>query len=117
MSGTPRNEDALVFFGGPPIFLRPRGSAGRTPAVFDAGLRFTYALRPWAGASLRPRLYLDLFQLGNRRTPIDFNDLHFLELDANGNPTNPNPAYGRPQLFQPPMSARLGLSVDFGPPD
>jgi hypothetical protein len=26
----------------------------------------------------------------------------------------PNPTYGRPEVFQPPMSARIGLSVDFG---
>ncbi len=82
--------------------------------MFDTGVRLTYSLRPWAGASLRPRLYLDLFQLGNRRTPVAFDELHFLEQDANGNPTTPNRTYGRPFDFQAPMSARLGLSVDFG---
>jgi hypothetical protein len=112
-SGIPRNEFGGTPFGNP-VFLRPRGLAGRTPAVFDASLRLTYALQSWAGAALRPRLYLDLFRLGNRRTPIAFDELHFLGQDANGNPTTPNPTYGRPQVFQPPMSARLGLSVDWG---
>jgi hypothetical protein len=29
----------------------------------------------------------------------------------------PNPSYGRPELFQSPMSARLGVTVDFGTVD
>jgi hypothetical protein len=35
-------------------------------------------------------------------------------VDSDGNPTTPNPFYGRPLLIQPPMSARIGLSLDFG---
>jgi hypothetical protein len=112
MSGMPRNEFAVspndAF-----IFLQPRGRAGRTDAIFDASLRLIYSWG-WRGTSLRPKLYLDLFHLGNRRTSLQLDDVHFLQVDEDGTPTTPNPTYGRPQLFQPPASARLGLSVDFG---
>jgi hypothetical protein len=59
-------------------------------------------------------VYLDLFQIVNRRTTIHRNELHFFDVDSEGAPIDPNPAYGRGDLFQPPMSARLGLSLDFG---
>ena len=80
--------------------------------MFDARLRLTYVLRPWGQAAVRPKAYLNLFRLGNRRTVLDFEELHYLEVDSDGNPTTPNPFYGRPLLIQPPMRARIGL--DFG---
>ena len=112
-SGAPRNEFGVTTRGDPGVFLVPRGSAGRTDALFDANLRLAYTLRPWR-PNLRPKVYLDLFHLGNRRTVLDYNDLHYLEVDAGGVPVTPNPLHGRPLLFQPPMSARIGMSVDFG---
>jgi hypothetical protein len=54
---------------------------------------------------------LDLFQLGNRRTPLVRDDVHY---DGDGNPTLPTPNYGGPLVFQSPMSAHLGVSVDLG---
>ena len=113
MSGMPRNEFALGsdgYF----AFLRPRGSAGRTESVLDVSLRVTYALPTWRGTTVRPKVYLDLFHLGNRRTPVRLDDVHYLALDADRIPSVPNPTYGRPEVFQSPMSARLGVTVDFG---
>ena len=114
ISGRPRNE-----FGATPdarsvAFLQPRGAAGRTPALFDASLRITYTPRPWGADGPRPTLYLDVFHLGNQRLPLAYDDVHYSELDANGNQTTPNPDYGRALIFEPPTSARLGFSVDFG---
>jgi hypothetical protein len=115
MSGMPRNEFAVITDGdGNLAFLRPRGSAGRTESVLDASIRLTYALRPWGRAAVRPKVYLDLFHLGNRRTPVRFDDVRYLALDENRIPSVPNPTYGRPDVFQSPMSARLGVAVDFG---
>jgi hypothetical protein len=115
MSGMPRNEFAVITDGpGNLAFLRPRGSAGRTGSVLDASIRLIYALRPWGGAAVRPKVYLDLFHLGNRRTPVRFDDVRYLALDENRIPSVPNPTYGRPELFQSPLSARLGVTVDFG---
>ena len=115
MSGMPRNEFAVITDGpGNLAFLRPRGSAGRTESVLDASLRVTYAFPPWRGTTVRPKVYLDLFHLGNRRTPVRLDDVHYLALDADRIPSVPNPTYGRPEVFQSPMSARLGVTVDFG---
>lgn len=113
MSGTPRNEFLGLPADGALAFLQPRGSVGRTGAVFDANVRFTYALRPWGNSGPRPALFLDLFEVGNRRTPL-LRDEHYGGLDDDGNPTLSNPNYGGPLVFQTPMSARLGISMDFG---
>lgn len=114
MSGTPRNEFGVTTYGDPGVYLQPRGSVGRTEPLFDASVRLTYVLRPWGESGLRPRVYLDVFHLGNRRTALNFEETHYLELDSEGNPTTPNPDYGRALDFQSPMSARIGLSLDFG---
>jgi len=33
--------------------------------------------------------------------------------DASGNQIAPNPTYGQVKLYQPPMSMRLGMEVNF----
>jgi hypothetical protein len=73
-----------------------------------------YALAAWGGGGMRAKVYLDLFRLGNRRTVLDAQELHDLGEDENGNPTAPNSNFGLPLRFQPPVSARIGLSLDFG---
>lgn len=113
MSGTPRDEFALGTVGNF-VFLQPRGSAGRTESVLDASLRLTYAFPRWRGTAVQPKVYLDLFHLGNRRTPLLLDDVRYLAIDAERVPSLPNPTYGRPHFFQPPVSARLGVSIDFG---
>jgi Carboxypeptidase regulatory-like domain/TonB dependent receptor len=112
MSGEPRNEYGLSPEGF--YFLRQRGTAGRAPGLFDAALQLAYALPRWTGSGIRPTLYLDLFNIGNPRTDVTYDYLHYLDVDENGVPVTPNRTYGRPRLFQPPMSARLGISLDFG---
>jgi hypothetical protein len=113
MSGMPRDEFAFNddgYF----VFLQPRGTAGRTESVLDASIRLTYALPAWRGTTVQPKVYLDLFHLGNRRTALRLDDVHYLAVDADRIPSLPNPTYGRPEVFQSPMSARLGVTVDFG---
>jgi hypothetical protein len=114
-SGTPRNEFGATSIGNPfyHLFLRPRGSAGRTPSLFDLNLRLAYALPAWR-SSVRPKVSLDLFHLTNARTEVRKDDIHFLALDSAGNQGTVNPGYNRGLIFQPPMSARLGVSFDFG---
>jgi hypothetical protein len=113
-SGTPRNEFgaamAGVFYN---VFLQPRGTVGRTPSLFDLNLRLAYALPEWK-SGMRPKLSLDLFHLTNARTTIRQDDIHYLTLDAAGNQATINPGYTRGLNFQPPMSARLGITLDFG---
>jgi hypothetical protein len=113
MSGRPRNEFGGTVAGPPLAFLRPRGTAGRTESVLDVNLRLTYALRPWKRSGIRPRAYLDLFHVGNARSAVLYDDVHYFSVDV-ADQTDLNPGYGRPLAFQPPMSARLGVSLDFG---
>jgi len=112
-SGTPRSETGTSVFGWPyVVFIGPRGSLGRTPWIWDLGLHGTVALPERQG--LRPRLVLDVFHVGSPRRAIWYDDQHYLSpQDSTGAWSGPNPNYGRALAYQRPMSARLGLLVDF----
>jgi len=56
---------------------------------------------------------MDIFHLASQRQVVKQDELHYLDTDANGNPIDPSPTYGMPQMFQPPMSVRLGMEVSF----
>lgn len=113
-SGMPRNELGASSWGDPWfVFLRPRGSAGRTESIVDANVRMAYALPSW-GRSVTPTLFLDVFHLGNARTVLRRDDARYVALDDSGNQAILNPGYDRPLAFHPPMSARLGMTLDFG---
>jgi hypothetical protein len=108
-SGIPIND-----FGAAPIglaFLVPRGSAGRTPTLWDLNLRMLYELPLRSGAL--GRVVLDLLHLGNPRRTVEVEEHRYWSLDANGQPSNPNPTYLQPTAYQPPMAARVGLEVNF----
>ncbi len=106
-SGTPRS----VFRGSPglEIFAKPRGTDGRTPAIWDLNFRFAYDLR-WGDTNRwQPRLLLDVFHVGSRREPVQF-DQHE-SFDYEGLILNPN--FGLTTRYQPPTAMRLGLEVSF----
>jgi hypothetical protein len=113
-SGTPLNE-----FGGstagPPwfIFLKQRGTAGRTPSTFDLNLRLTYDLARLTHTKWQPKLIADIFHIGSRRNPVNFEQVHYFNQDPDGSQINPNPIYGRATRYYPPMSMRLGIEVNF----
>jgi hypothetical protein len=112
-SGTPLSE-----WGGSTdpynlCLMRPRGSVGRTPAIFDVNFRLTFEMAKVKKISWLPRIYLDVFHVGSRRTPIGYDQIHYHNLDADGNQINSNPTYGAAIRFFPPMSARLGLETRF----
>jgi hypothetical protein len=113
MSGTPLTEygaaaNSTVYR----TFLSERGSAGRTPSVYDLSLRFAYDL-PYRYGGTRSQLVMDLLHLGSAREAVDFDQQRYWTQDAEGNPTDPNPTYGVATRYQPPMSVRLGLRLDF----
>jgi hypothetical protein len=58
-------------------------------------------------------MILDVFHVASQRQPVDFEQLHYFNIDENGNQINPNPLYGRAIRYQPPMAVRLGLEVGF----
>jgi len=114
-SGTPLNE-----LGGSPVwpwsytFLRKRGTAGRTPSLWDLNVRLAYDLSDLLGAGHEQRLILDVFHLFSQREPVSIVQQRFLAVDPEtGEQTSPNPTYGEVVRYQPPMTVRLGLEVGF----
>jgi hypothetical protein len=92
-------------------FLSQRGSAGKTPAIWDLNARFMYELNflsPW-----QSKLILDVFHIASQREPVDIDQRHYFNADENGNPFNPNPTYGQAFRYQSSMSVRLGIEVSF----
>jgi hypothetical protein len=115
-SGTPLNRfgaTPLIFR---PLFLVPRGSAGRTPSIWDANARLTYDLArgTFLGAVRPGRIILDLHHIGSLRRAVLMDQFEFLSVDpATGTQTNPNPNFGKALAYQPPMAARLGVELGF----
>jgi hypothetical protein len=110
-SGTPLND-----FGVNPTYVRatflvPRGSAGRTPSIWDLNLRFAYLFQLAGGVG--PRATLDWLHVGSPRRPVWLEQVQYVSEDANGNPINPNPTYGQVRSYQPPTQARLGVEFAF----
>lgn len=113
-SGTPLSvlgsSDASTF--NSLIFLLPRGSAGRSPSIWDANFRLVYDFGSEMNLAYRPRLILDVLHLFSEKKPVSYDMQKYFWADENGNQTSPNPRYG-PIGFQPPMSVRLGMEVNF----
>lgn len=112
-TGTPLNEFEGNSEGFPDVnFARQRGTAGRTPSIWDLNLRFAYDL-PWRPrVASRHRIILDIFHLGSERDPVNFEQIRYFNQD-DGNQVDPNPAYGLPIRFQPPTAVRLGFESTF----
>jgi hypothetical protein len=59
------------------------------------------------------KLILDIFHIGSQRTPVSYEQVHYFNIDENGNQINPNPNYGRATRYHPPMTVRLGMELSF----
>jgi hypothetical protein len=111
-SGSPMN----IFAAGPgsiPVFrtfVVQRGSAGRTPSLWDIDVRLSYT-RPVARA-VESRLVLDFFNIGNPQHATQVEELRFLTNNS-GVFSDENASYGTAISFQPPMMARLGVELGF----
>jgi hypothetical protein len=116
-SGTPLSEFGAVEPGGlPGGHLRKRGTAGRTPSIWDLNLRFQCDLSGLGltvGSTLKPRVTVDLLHVASQRKPVNYDQQHFYGIAEDGTPIDPNPNYGRPTRYQPPMAVRLGLEIGF----
>lgn len=110
-SGTPINDFAAGpgFMG--PSFLVPRGSAGRTPSLWNLDLRLAYDLPNRGG--MRTKLLADILHLGNPRGTTRVDEFRFSAADKKGVPTVTNARYLQPLGYQPPMAARVGIEVGF----
>jgi hypothetical protein len=89
--------------------IATRGYAGRTPSIWDLSARVSYS---FPIQHFRGRLILDIFQIASRRAVVDEWQRKGY-LDANGHITDIDPIYGQAYRYQPPMSARLGMEVNF----
>jgi hypothetical protein len=100
---------------GPPwfTFLQQRGTNGRTPTVWDLNLRFSYELNKLLGLTNRIQLIADILHVASNKSAVDYDEIKYFNIDEEGNQINTNPNYGQPIRFQPPMSLRLGLEVNF----
>jgi hypothetical protein len=94
-----------------PVFLVPRGSAGRTPALWNLDLRLAYVLPLRHGPS--SRFVLDVLHVGNPRRATFVDEMQYTTLDQDGNPASPNAQYRKPVTYQPPMGARIGVEISF----
>jgi len=113
-SGTPLNLLGAIpgeaFYHG---FLQRRGTAGRTPGTWDLGFRFAWAVSEVLRTPWRSTVLLDLYHVGSPRRALAYDRVQFRGTDGSGNQTDPNPNFGEPLRFQPPLTARLGLVVGF----
>jgi hypothetical protein len=116
-SGAPLNRLGYTSFYGANVFLLPRGSAGRLPALWDANLTASYpiSIGP-VSVTLQGYLY-NVFnnQFATARdeawstdTPAAFPDTIY---DPNQEQNNPN--YGRVTSRSAPRSFRAALKVAF----
>jgi hypothetical protein len=95
------------------LFLSHRGTIGRTPSLWDLNLRLDYQLPGLVLRGAASRIILDLDHIGSPRKALDLDQIQFTSVDSQGHAADPNPLYGRPLQFQPPMSMRLGIVVGF----
>lgn len=105
-SGSPINELGPGPSGGTayPTFRVERGTAGRTPALWNLDVRLAYDLPTASGP--KTQILLDFLHIGN---PQDVTRVNEVAYRASG----PNPDYLRPLAYQPPMAVRLGVEVNF----
>ena len=108
-SGTPLSE-----YVGLPIpytlgLLAPRGSQGRTPAIWDLSVRLIYDLP--VAALWRVRCILDVFHIASQRQPVDIDQFRGVMDPVLG--LQSVSTYGQAYRYQPPMSVRLGMEVSF----
>lgn len=129
-SGTPLNEFQIVRTPfALPVFRVERGTAGRTPAIWDLSFRVSYDLASTVGG----RLVLDLLHIGNPQGIVDRDQVRFRNSicgdgDEGTSPCGPfagydeiiagaavpNPGFGEATAFQPPFTVRLGFEVRLG---
>jgi hypothetical protein len=114
MSGTPLNEFGSALFDALyPVFLVPRGEAGRMPSIWDLNFRVAYDLSALLQSRMHPRIIVDLLHVGSPREPVLYDQRHYLERDDQGNHVAPNPTYGLATAYQPPAAVRFGIEMIF----
>lgn len=114
-TGTPLSVYGGYFPGFPTAygFLSQRGTAGRTPNIWDLNLRFVYNISTLFNLPFETRLIADVFHFASDKIPVMFEEQKFFGIDDKGNQIDPNPNYGMPKKYQSPMSLRFGIEISF----
>jgi hypothetical protein len=115
-TGTPLNEFGATIAGAPGFHrkcLIKRGSAGRTPNIWDVNFRLSYDLSRYLFSKVATIVILDILHAGNPRKALDFDQVKYQAVDEEGNQINPNPNFGAVIRYQPPMTVRLGIQLGF----
>jgi len=113
-SGTPYSEWGVdPISGWRLIYLSKRGTAGRTPSIWDLNLRVGYQPRLAVFGGVQPRITIDFLHVASQRRPVAFEELHYFDVSESGEQIHPNPLYGQPIGWQPPMAVRVGVEVQF----
>jgi carboxypeptidase family protein len=112
-SGAPVSELGAATTLGYSIYLRQRGTAGRTPSLWDLDVRLGYSPPSGLVGRWHPRLTLDAYHVASQRKATRLDELHYRSQDGSGNQTDPNPTYLQPISYQPPMAMRLGFESRF----
>ena len=129
-SGTPVSEFGRVPGGfNTPLFLAPRGSEGRTPTVWDLGVRVRYgfggagATRPFGSSTPRaPRaiLVVDFLHIGNPQAAVRIDQRRYNAArgsafasyeDVVANQVGERDAFGSEIGFQEPFQVRVAVEV------
>ncbi len=97
-------------YGGPELFITPRGSEGRSPNVYEMDFHADYALTIRAVAI---HFLADLFNLLNRQQITSVDQVWAFDQGDNSSPTPTNSHYGKANTWQQPRTLRLGLRVSF----
>jgi hypothetical protein len=111
-SGTPLNEFGPSEFSAfRRAFLVPRGSAGRTPAIWDLNVRLAYLLGRGLRLPVQGRIVLDLLHIGSPSKVVLTNQVRYVGPDPDTQIPNPN--FGAALAYQPPFTVRLGLELGY----
>jgi hypothetical protein len=126
-SGMPRNYISSWFTNQPHNMLLPRGSAGRTPPVWQFDLRVGYLVP--LSKLVKFEAFLDIFNIFNRQAALLTDDVYTYDLapaivngntsdlkfakNVSGAPIDKNQSFGQALKYQAPISGRLGVRLTF----
>jgi hypothetical protein len=113
-SGTPESEFARLPGVISPVFVNQRGTAGRTPSIWDLSLRVGYQPTLPGTGRFRPRVTADFMHIGSKETAVTYDMLHYWTgSSTDWTFSSPNSTYQNPTQYQPGPSVRVGAEVEF----
>ena len=120
-SGTPFSKYGPHPTSSHPRFISPRGTAGRTPDIWNVDLRLELPIA--LGGDRQVRLIADVFNATNNDEAIGVDQIwnvtprvHSLPNECGGTVANcpgANPNFGNPTAFQTPRTVRFGAKLSW----